>query len=656
MDGVQRVKGEVVVAVDATDECLRDSMPLAGAFGPWGGPTERGGGRGGQGGGGDGHRGGRGSDSEHTLSGHTSPPGQPVRLSLDRDSGAASGQPSGDIGSRCGLLDCGSETGSGSCSCRRSRGSGSGSGVGSRDGGSAADGTGTGGKRTGGLSPLALPPPPPLLPYGDSHSLCDGTARLGGDTSGLRDLLQTPPQCLTTMGIGSPLDLDIAVGGMESLGEMGGTLGGVGGLAPVGQLSGMSGIGGMGGMGGLGGLNGVGGLGLADLGSMGGLGGVGASMGMALGLSAEMGLLKGFSSVGANLARGGGTSDLAAGDTDAAIGLGALSVDNAMVMDLMDDRPPATSLPQDPRSAAAAGAVPHADATAVATTPSGPGALTTEAEGANGCGGGRGNLDSLAVGATTAGTAATASVSAKDTQARPEGASPRHRHNALRSKAASPTSRADSRHGDSRKVAPPKAEYRCTFEGCSKTFARRYNRVVHSRKHTGETPYQCPHMACSLRFKWRSSLAHHARSVHGSFTPASSPSSVTISAGGGSGGPSPRNVTPLGDTGTSAADAVVARAAVVAGSAATAAAITAGGSGVAAPSGASLDGVPPPQDLNLCTRAADKDVTMRDASAGASLAVTPLPLPRPPPPRRHQSGWRPRGAGSRQPSGPRGPQ
>lgn len=175
-------------------------------------------------------------------------------------------------------------------------------------------------------------------------------------------------------------------------------------------------------------------------------------------------------------------------------------------------------------------------------------------------------------------------------------------------------------------------------------------------RHTGETPYQCPHMACSLRFKWRSSLAHHARSVHGSFTPASSPSSVTISAGGGSGGPSPRNVTPLGDTGTSAADAVVARAAVVAGSAATAAAITAGGSGVAAPSGASLDGVPPPQDLNLCTRAADKDVTMRDASAGASLAVTPLPLPRPPPPRRHQSGWRPRGAGSRQPSGPRGPQ
>lgn len=261
---------------------------------------------------------------------------------------------------------------------------------------------------------------------------------------------------------------------------MGGTLGGVGGLAPMGQLAGMGGIGGMGGMGGLGGLNGMGCLGLADLGSMGGLGGMGASMGMALGLSAEMGLPKGFSSAGTNPARGGGTNDLAAGDTDAAMGLGALSVDNAMVMDLMDDRPPATSPPQDARSAAAAGAVPRAVATAVAATPSGPGSLTAAAEGANGCGGGRGNLDSLAVGATTVG--ATASVSAKDTQARPKGVSPRHRRDALSSKAASPTPRADSRHGDSRKVAPPKAEYRCTFEGCSKTFARRYNRVVHSRK------------------------------------------------------------------------------------------------------------------------------------------------------------------------------
>lgn len=488
MDNVQRVKREVVIAVDAANEGLRDSMPLAGAFGPWGGPTERGGGRAGEGGGGDGYRGGRGSDSEHTLSGHTSPPCQPVRFMLDCDSGAANGQRNGDVGSRCGLLDRGSETVSGSCSGRRSRGSGSGSGVGGKGGGSAADGSGsgrsgiTGVKRTGGLSPLALPPPPPLLPYGDSHSLCDGAARLSGDTSGLRDLLQTSPQRLSTMGIGSPLDLDMAVGGMGSLGEMGGTLGGVGGLAPLGQLAGMGGIGGMGSMGGLGGLNGMGCLGLADLGSMCGLGGMGASMGVALGLSAEMGLPKGFSSAGANPARGGGTSDLAAGDTDVTMGHGALSVDTAMVMDLIDDRPLAASLPQDRRSAAAPGTVPHAAAPAVGTTPSDAGALTAGAEGANGCGGGRGNLDSLAVGATTAGAAATASASAKDTQARPKGSSPRHRRDALRSKAASPTPRADSRQGDSRKVPPPKAEYRCTFEGCSKTFARRYNRVVHSRK------------------------------------------------------------------------------------------------------------------------------------------------------------------------------
>lgn len=327
------------------------------------------------------------------------------------------------------------------------------------------------------------------MPYGDSHSLCDGAARLGGDTNGLRDLLQTPPRRLPTMGIGSPLNLDMPVNsGMGSLGEMGGTLGGVGGLASMGQLSGIGGVGGMGGMGGmggvggmggLGGFNGMGGLGLADLGGMGGLGGMGASMGMALGLSAEMGLPKGFSSA-ANPSRGGGTSDQAGGDTDAAMSLGALSADTAMVMDLMDDRPPAASLSHGPK-AAAAGVNPHAVSPTVDTAPSSSGMLAVGGEGPESRGRARGDLDSL-VGATTAGAAASACASAKDTQARPKGAIPRQRRDAVRAKAASPTRHADSRSGDGRKLPPPKAEYRCTFEGCSKTFARRYNRVVHSRK------------------------------------------------------------------------------------------------------------------------------------------------------------------------------
>lgn len=510
MDGLQRIKGEAVLATDAADECMRDGMRLAGEVGPWGASNERGGGRVEEGGRGDGHHAGRGSDSEHTLSGHTSPPCRPMRLLLDSDSGTVSVRRGDELGSRCGLLDYGSETNSGSCSGRRSRGSGSGSRVGGGDGGSAAEGTGSGGSGgTGGgrtssgvlcsLSPLALPPPPPLLPYGDSRALCDSAARLGGDTSSLRDLLQSPPRPLSTMGIGSPLGLDMDVpGGMSSLGEMGGTFGGVGGLAPLGQLAsmggmssmggmggigGMGGMGGIGGMGGLGGLNGMGGLGLADLGGMGGLGGMGASMGMALGLSAEMGLPRGFSFAVANPPRGGAASDQAAGDTDAAMGLGALSVDTAMGMDLMDDRPPVANV-QGPRAVAVAGVNPHAVAPAVNKTPSGGGALAVGTEGAIGRGARRGNLDNLVVGATTAGVAAGGCASPQVTQTRPKGANPRQRRDAARAKASSPTRRADSRlsQGESRKLPPPKAEYRCTFEGCSKTFARRYNRVVHSRK------------------------------------------------------------------------------------------------------------------------------------------------------------------------------
>ncbi|GAB0491573.1 hypothetical protein MMPV_010179 [Pyropia vietnamensis] len=283
------------------------------------------------------------------------------------------------------------------------------------------------------------------------------------------------------MGIGSPLNLDMAVNsGMGSLGEMGGTLGGVGGLASMGQLPGIGGVGGMGGMGGLGGFNGMGGLGLADLGGMGGLGGMGASMGMALGLSAEMGLPKGFSSACANPARAGGTSDQAGGDTDPTMSLGALSADTAMVMDLMDDRPPAATLSHGLK-AAAAGVNTHSVAPAVSMAPAGGGVLAVGSEGADGRSRVRGDLDSL-VGATTAGAAAIACASAKDAQARPKGAIPRQRRDASRAKAVSPTRRADSRPGDGRKLPPSKAEYRCTFEGCSKTFARRYNRVVHSRK------------------------------------------------------------------------------------------------------------------------------------------------------------------------------
>jgi hypothetical protein len=56
--------------------------------------------------------------------------------------------------------------------------------------------------------------------------------------------------------------------------------------------------------------------------------------------------------------------------------------------------------------------------------------------------------------------------------------------------------------------------HRCIYPGCSKTFDRRYNLSVHSRRHTDETPYSCKVAGCTQMFKWRSSLAHHNKTRH----------------------------------------------------------------------------------------------------------------------------------------------
>lgn len=498
IDGFQRAKREVIAAAAAAGERVGDGMMHISEVELIGSQPDSGGGVGGD----DGGRchGGRKSDSEQTLSGHTSPPSRTVRSLIACDSESASGRGSGDISSRCDLLDCGSETGSGSGSCKRSRGSGSGSGEGAGgEGGGGRLGVGSGGSGgTGGhhsnagvlcsLSPLALPPPPPLLPYGDSHSLVEGAVRLGGDTSGLRDLLHTSPEQLSAMGIGSPLDLGLAAaGGMGGIGDMGGTLGGVGCLVPTGNLTGMSSMGGMGGMGimsGIGSLGGMG-LGIADLGGMGGLGGMTVSMGMALGLSADMGLPKGFSPTYSTVIPSSGRSTCVqvAGGTDGSMGLGSLPGDAAIAMDLGEDSPPAAS-PHSPDAMGAEAAHLRAGVATADEKESAAGRPAGNIRDDRGGGGGNGGIgqESLVVGATTSGAMDTADAAAKDAKACPKGTNPRQRRDAAAAKATPSTRRAENRLGEGRKLPPQKAEYQCTFEGCSKTFARRYNRVVHSRK------------------------------------------------------------------------------------------------------------------------------------------------------------------------------
>jgi len=479
MDGMRHANGDVSAVVATVDESLRDgAVRHAGEEAAWGAS------------GSGGHRR-HGSDSEQTLSGHTSPPSRPVRLLLGCDSDTASGRASRDHSSRSGMIGSGSETGSASGSGRRSRGARSagvlaeslGGGTGSGgSGGSGGTGSGGGGVLCS-LSPLALPPPPPLLPYGDSHTLGEGAARHGGGASASRDVLQTPPRRLPTMGIGSPLDFGIAdAGGMGGLAEMGGT-----------PIAGMGG-GGMGGLAAFGGMGTLGGL--AELGALAGLGGMGASMGMALGLSGDMGLPKGFSLTYSIPTEGDGddVADRGPGDADGVMGLGALSVEAAMAMELMGDEP-AGAFSSAAGGPAGAGVATKKRGGAAAKPPGGGVGVGGNATAAGGAVDG----ESLVVGAT-ASTARAGSGAKAAASRRKSGSPPLARRDAGVSKSASPARRCDGRP-DSRKGSPPKAEYRCTFEGCSKTFARRYNRVVHSRKYVGRGWIACRSGAClgSLR-------------------------------------------------------------------------------------------------------------------------------------------------------------
>lgn len=51
----------------------------------------------------------------------------------------------------------------------------------------------------------------------------------------------------------------------------------------------------------------------------------------------------------------------------------------------------------------------------------------------------------------------------------------------------------------------------CQHEGCNRVFNRKYNREIHMRTHTGDTPYRCDVPRCGRTFKWRSTLLNHQR-------------------------------------------------------------------------------------------------------------------------------------------------
>ncbi|KAJ3125432.1 hypothetical protein HK101_005926 [Irineochytrium annulatum] len=64
-----------------------------------------------------------------------------------------------------------------------------------------------------------------------------------------------------------------------------------------------------------------------------------------------------------------------------------------------------------------------------------------------------------------------------------------------------------------RRRKPPKM-HACTYEGCERTFPRRYNLNSHMLSHTGERPYCCIQAGCGVKFARRHDLRRHERTMH----------------------------------------------------------------------------------------------------------------------------------------------
>eukprot|EP00188_Purpureofilum_apyrenoidigerum_P002434 Plantae.Rhodophyta-Purpureofilum_apyrenoidigerum.ctg2510.p2 GENE.Plantae.Rhodophyta-Purpureofilum_apyrenoidigerum.ctg2510~~Plantae.Rhodophyta-Purpureofilum_apyrenoidigerum.ctg2510.p2 ORF type:complete len:178 (+),score=28.79 Plantae.Rhodophyta-Purpureofilum_apyrenoidigerum.ctg2510:562-1095(+) len=56
--------------------------------------------------------------------------------------------------------------------------------------------------------------------------------------------------------------------------------------------------------------------------------------------------------------------------------------------------------------------------------------------------------------------------------------------------------------------------YACPVAECDASLLSKQNLREHGRIHTKEVPYECKFPSCKMRFKWRSSVAHHVKKMH----------------------------------------------------------------------------------------------------------------------------------------------